>query len=229
MKQIIQSSDPVVLVGGGQATPEDLHKALTLGQLCVAADGGAVLALAAGVVPDAVIGDFDSLTDATAAQIPTQALHHVTEQDSTDFEKALSRITAPVVVGVGFTGGRIDHQLAVCHGMMRYAARPCIVIGAQEIMLLAPPHLDVPTQAGDTVSLFPLAAVTGDSAGLRWEIGGLKFAPGQQIGTSNIATGPCTLRFDTPAMLLVLPRRLTQPVVAALSQPDAARWPVRAE
>ena len=228
MKQIIQQTDPVVLVGGGQATPEDLHKALNYGTICVAADGGAVLAIAADVNLTAVIGDFDSIPDAVKSQIPHTCLHHFAEQDSTDFDKALSRITAPVVIGVGFTGGRLDHQLAVFHGLMRFADRPCVLLGETEIMLLAPPDISLPTQEGDVVSLFPLAPVGGTSTGLKWPIDGLAFETGRFVGTSNVATGPCRITMQGAGMLMILPRRLIQPVVASLSHADHVRWPVRA-
>lgn len=222
---IVHDDFPIILVGGAQATPQDLQKALTLGRRCVAADGGAGQALRAGMELDAVIGDFDSITAEDLAAIPAARQHRVAEQDSTDFEKALSRIEAPVTLGVGFTGGRIDHQLAVCHGLLALAAKPCVLLAGDEILLLAPPSLSLPTIAGDVVSLFPLVQVSGISSGLRWPIEGLSFVPGGQIGTSNQATGPSRIEMHAPGMLLILPARLTQPVVSALSQPDAARWP----
>jgi thiamine pyrophosphokinase len=223
--KVFHKTDPVTLVGGADATPHDLQKALTLAPHCVAADGGAAQALAAGAQVAAVIGDFDSISAQAKAQIPADRHHVIAEQDSTDFEKALSRISAPVVIGVGFTGGRLDHQLAVCHGLLRLAGQPCVLLGGDEIMVLAPPALSLPTQEGDVVSLYPMLEVCGRSDGLRWPIAGLRFAPGRQIGTSNQATGPCRIEMDSPGMLLILPARLIQPVVAALSRPECARWP----
>lgn len=225
IQQIVHKFDPVVLVGGGKATPKALHKALMPGRVCVAADSGAHLAYAAGVELEAVIGDFDSIDPAVLQAIPAERRHQIDEQDSTDFEKALSRICAPVVLGVGFLGGRVDHQLAAVHTLLRHRDRPCILIGSTEIMLIAPPELRLPTREGDIVSLFPMVQVQGQSTGLRWPINTIRFAPGRQIGTSNAATGPCRLRMDGPGMLLILPLRLTQPVVDALMQPDCARWP----
>ena len=225
MKAIVHDNDPVVLVGGGQATPKALQKGLTLGRLCVAADGGAALAVAAGRVPDAVIGDFDSIPADVLAQIPQENRHRITEQDSTDFEKALSRIMAPVTIGVGFTGGRIDHQLATFHGLVALAHRPCVLMGDTELVFHAPPHIALPTAPGDVVSLFPMTPVAGRSKGLEWPIAGLAFDPARKIGTSNAATGPLTLSFDSPGMLVILPLRLIQQVVSALAAPNAARWP----
>ena len=228
-KGIVHGTEQITLVGGGQATPQDLHKALTLAPRCIAADGGAALALAAGIMPEAVIGDFDSLTPETRRAIPAGHLHLIAEQDSTDFEKALTRIAAPVVIAVGFTGGRIDHQLAALHTLMVCADRPCVLIGAEELLFLAPPRISLPTERAEVISLFPLAPVTAQSTGLHWPLDGLDFAPGVQSGTSNHATGPMTVTVDAPALLMMVPRRLLDPVVAALGAPDAQRWPRQAE
>ncbi|UYV37753.1 hypothetical protein N4R57_01135 [Rhodobacteraceae bacterium D3-12] len=71
----------------------------------VAADGAAQEVLRHGFMPEAVIGDFDSLSEASKRRISQDRLHEISEQDSTDFEKCLSRIEAPLVLGVGFEGG----------------------------------------------------------------------------------------------------------------------------
>jgi thiamine pyrophosphokinase len=225
---IVHSSEPITLVGGGEATPEDLHKALTLAPTCVAADSGAALALEARAELTALIGDFDSLTDEVRAQVPPARQHHIPEQDSTDFEKTLSRVSAPLVIGVGFLGARVDHQLAALHVLAKRAHQPCILLGAHEILFLAPPRLSLPTRDGDVVSLFPLAPVQGRSTGLKWEIDGLAFDPLTQIGTSNQALGPCQIEMQEPVMVVMVPRAIIQPVVTQLTQAHALRWPVRA-
>lgn len=226
---IVRNAGPVTLIGGGEAAAEDLAEARALAPLCVAADGGATLALAQGVSLAALIGDLDSTPPEVLARVPPEVRHPIPEQDSTDFDKALSRIDAPLVLGVGFTGARIDHQLAAFNTLARFAHRPCILLGPQEIVLLAPPRIELPTRAGDVVSLMPLVPVRGWSRGLLWPIDGLDFSPGQQIGTSNRATGPIHLEMEAPGMLLILPRRLMAPAAAALLEPEAARWPAPAE
>lgn len=226
---IVYSPEPITLVGGGEATLEDLQKVLMLAPVCVAADGGAGLVLCAGVEPVAVIGDFDSLSAADLAQIPADRRHKIAEQESTDFEKALARIEAPVVLGVGFLGGRLDHHLAALHVLAALPERPCVLVGQDEVICLAPPEISLPTRVGDVVSLFPLGTVTGRSEGLAWPIGGLAFDPMTKIGTSNHALGPVVLHMDAAAMLLILPRRLMPQLVSTLAQPTAVRWPARAE
>jgi thiamine pyrophosphokinase len=139
------------------------------------------------------------------------------------------RVQAPVIVGVGFLGGRLDHELAALHALLSFAHQPCILLGADQIVFLAPPKITLPTNAGDVVSLFPLCDVQGKSRGLSWPIEGLAFKPGRKIGTSNSAEGPFEVEMDRPGMLMILPSALMPSAVAAFSQPDHARWPARAE
>ncbi len=213
---IVSSREPVTLVGGGQVNPTDLDLAMSLAPSLVAADGGANQALAMGHMPEAVIGDFDSLTDKARAAIPKECQYHISEQDSTDFEKALREISAPLVIGVGFTGARMDHQLAVFNTLVRYPDRRCIVLGEHELLVLCPPTFRLEVPDGTTVSLFPMGAVEGVSDGLNWPIGGLHFAPDGRVGTSNVATGPFEIAVTAPKMLLMLPRAVLPEVVEAM-------------
>lgn len=229
-EMIVHSFDPVTLLGGGAALTSDVQTAISLAPQCVAADGGAELARRAGVSLAALIGDFDSVTPETLALTPPERRFHIAEQDSTDFNKALRYIEAPVVIGVGFLGARLDHQLAALHVLVTYPDRACVLLGESEIAFLCPPGIEIDTQPGDVVSLFPMGDVRGTSRGLRWDIEGLRFHPMTQSGTSNAATGGLVLTMDAPAMVVMLPRIHLEGVTRALaSAPPSERWPVRAE
>ena len=226
---IVDSIEPVTLLGGGEAFTTDVAEALAIAPCCVAADGGGELARRAGVTLDAIIGDFDSISPETLALTAKDRRFHVSEQNSTDFDKALRHIAAPVVVGVGFLGARLDHQLGALHVLVSRPDRACVLLGAHEIAFLCPPNIQINTVAGDVVSLFPFGPVAGTSTGLRWALDGLAFDPMWQTGTSNEATGPLELTTNTPAMIVMLPRIYLATVTQALvSAPQAARWPVRA-
>lgn len=202
---ILQSDGPVTLAGGGKLRARDLKDCLARAPRLVAADGGADAVLAHGCRPEAVIGDMDSISNDGRAAL-SAALYPVSDQDSTDFEKCLTRISAPLVLAAGFTGRRMDHTLAVMNALARHPARRCVLVGKTDVITLAPPALALPLAAGTRVSLFPLAPVRGQSDGLEWSLDGIDFAPSGQIGTSNWAVGAVSLRFDRPAMLLFLPR-----------------------
>jgi thiamine pyrophosphokinase len=222
---IIHSLAPITLIGGGEVGPDDLDLALKLAPICVAADGGANVAVATGIIPEAVIGDFDSVTPDTLSQIPNERRHHITEQNSTDFDKCLRNISAPVVIAVGFSGARIDHQMSALHTLVVRTERPCIILGPEEIVFHCPPQITLPTLNGETVSLFPMGQTTGKSQGLEWPIDGLVFAPNGQVGTSNRAKGAVSLDMSAPGMLCLIPRRLLGAVTQALaSLPTAKMW-----
>ncbi len=204
---LVHAPKGATLLGGGEVEVSDLAWSLSFGPCLVAADGGAQVALAAGHLPDAVIGDMDSIDPDVAAQLPPERLHSIDEQDSTDFDKALRNIAAPFVVAVGFTGARLDHELAVYHTLVAQPSKACIVLGRVDIVCHIPVGVDLRLPIGTRVSLFPMAAVTGRSDGLRWPIDGLEFHPSKRIGTSNVTVDETVrLAFDGPGMLLILPR-----------------------
>lgn len=216
MTPLVQSAGPVTLLGGGPVAALEL--ALARAPRLVAADGGADAALAAGIEPEAVIGDFDSLSDVARARLADR-LHHVAEQDSTDFEKCLRRIAAPLILACGFAGGRMDHLMAVMNVLVRLPACRTVVLGPQDACVLAPPEISLDLAPGTPVSLFPMAPVTAESDGLTWPVAGLQFAPGGQSGTSNRTKGPVRLITHAPAMLLFVPLDALDALIAGL---DAA-------
>ena len=81
---IVHSFDPVVLVGGADLGPEDFNIVQTEMTTFVGVDGGADHLLGRGITPVAVIGDFDSLSDAARAAFGP-VLHHIPEQATVDF------------------------------------------------------------------------------------------------------------------------------------------------
>ncbi len=219
---LIDSPDIITLLGGGEVNAARLKDALNRAPRLVAADGGADVALEKGLTPEAVIGDFDSLSDVTKASLPPEVLHHVAEQDSTDFEKVLQRVRAPLLLAVGFLGRRLDHQLAALTALVTHAQQPCLLLGADDIAFAGPPDLSLDLPPGSRLSLYPLASVTGRSEGLEWPIDGLSFSPSTRIGTSNRVTGPVRLRFDQPGMVVITPPEALGALLAGFAARPAA-------
>ncbi len=214
----------MTLVGAGSLTKLDVMQATNLAPGVVAADGGAAHCVSFGLDPEAVIGDFDSLSDDVRRAIPAAKLHQITEQETTDFDKTLRSVDAPLVVGIGFGGARVDHHLAAFNTLVRQADRRCVLLGGEDVVFAAPPELTLRVAAGTRVSLFPMARVTGRSEGLLWPIDGLVLAPDGRVGTSNTANGDVWLRMEAPGMLVILPRDSLAEAVRALLAVDAT-WP----
>jgi thiamine pyrophosphokinase len=214
---IVQSLRGITLAGGGPFGRRDLGLCLSRAPVVVAADGGADRLLRFGTMPQAVIGDFDSISDAARARIPKGDQYLVPEQATTDFDKALRLVEAPFVLALGFAGARLDHGLAAMHTLVSQADRRCILIGPSDVAFAAPRRLELSLAPGEPLSLFPMAPVTGRSEGLEWPIGGLSFSPAGQIGTSNrVVARRVVLEFDAPGMLVILPRRRLDAAIRAL-------------
>ncbi|WP_119840598.1 thiamine diphosphokinase [Pseudooceanicola algae] len=238
---VIRSTRPVALFGGGEIPGQLAETVLAMAGAVVGADGGGEWLLERGRLPDAVIGDMDSLRSERVQDIPPERFIRITEQESTDFEKCLTRIEAPLVLGIGFMGGRVDHMLAAFSVLLRHPDRPCLLVGSEDLVFHAPPDVTLTLPCDQPLSLFPLAPVRGQSSGLTWPIEGLDFAPGGRIGTSNKVVGrneagaaqaaegsvAVSLAFDGPGMLVIMPvAAMADVATALLSRP--ARWPARA-
>ncbi|NCO22330.1 MAG: thiamine diphosphokinase [Rhodobacterales bacterium] len=216
VETIIFNAKAATLVGGGPVATADLDEALAHAPVLVAADGGADRAIAANRLPDWVIGDLDSITPATRARIGARVIHDPS-QDTTDFQKCLARLDVPLILGLGFLGGRVDHELATLGAMVAHRGAPIVLIGAYDVIVHVPGAMTLRLEAGMRCSLFPMAQVTGVSKGLDWPIAGLTFAPGGRAGTSNrVTAGSVHLAFDGSGMLLILPRRALGALLAAL-------------
>ena len=203
---IVQSTAGVTLAGGGGFSLKLLDIAREVAPTIVAADGGADRLLRLGCVPRAVIGDLDSISAQARLRL-SDHLFPIAEQTTTDFDKALRSISAPFVLGLGFSGARLDHELAVLNALARHPERRCLILGTRDVTFLCPRELTLELPPGSRLSLFPMGPVTGISEGLRWPLQGIDFAPDRMIGTSNQISEPQTrLRFSAARMLVILPR-----------------------
>lgn len=218
---VIDSTENITLVGGSAVAPGLIGRLLDRAPVLVAADGGADLAWAEGHRPRAVIGDMDSIADLAEWAARGVEMVEIAEQLSTDFEKCLYSLRAPLILACGFLGARTDHALAAMSGLLRYAEARVILVSETEIVFHTPPALAIDLPEGTTVSFFPLAPVTGTrSAGLEWSVEGLALRPGGRIGTSNRALGGrVEAGFDVPGVLTILPAAMLDAAMTALSTP----------
>lgn len=207
--RIVSETGLICLIGGGAVDFEAVQDLVVRGAILVAADGGADHARALGLRPVAVIGDMDSISPETRDQFG-DVLHHIPEQDSTDFEKSLRVLDVAGIIGFGFLGPRADHGLAAMQALARHQGAPVILQSAQDVVFHLPTHREMTFELPrDTrVSLFPFASVACAAEGLRWPLDGLTFDPMGQIGTSNKATGGALrLMAKGAGLLAILPAR----------------------
>lgn len=215
LRRIVEGATRLTLLGGGEARREDLEEALALAPALVCVDGGVNRALEWGFRPRAVVGDADSMDPSAVA---AAGVPHIPAPDQTftDFDKALQGLGHALVLGVGFLGGRLDHQLAALTSLSR-APGPAVLVGRHEVAAVVPRRITLDLDAGTTVSLWPLAPSRARSRGLRWALDGLTLDPRGRVGTSNEATGgPMEVTVEEGELILMLPREMLAPLCEAL-------------
>lgn len=214
---IVSSSGLVCLVGGAPIATSAIAAVLPLVKTFVGVDGGADHLRAAGVVPQAVIGDLDSLTVAAREAFAGQ-LYQVDEQETTDFEKALLRVEAPCILGLGLTGGRMDHSLSVLNVMARYAARAIVLANADDVCFVARQGrttFGLPAQT--RISLMPLYHAQVSLSGVVWPFDDRRMQPTGFTSPSNAALGGPVICDVAGPVLVTLPRaHLTTALQAAV-------------
>ncbi|HEY0583142.1 MAG TPA: thiamine diphosphokinase [Chloroflexota bacterium] len=161
----------------------------------VAADGGAETALAFGCQPDLVLGDFDSLSQATLADLRRRGVAIETyprDKDATDGQLALERalqVKPARLLLVGFLGGpRLDQATANLLLLLNLDVAATLVDAANEATLVRPgvPIVWRP-EPGEVVSLIPLQGDAEDvtTEGLRWPLCHERLPLGSTRGISN--------------------------------------------
>ncbi len=212
----------LVIVGGGAVDIALLQRLHAAGAAVVAADGGAETCLRGGIMPQAIIGDMDSLGDIAGWAKKTRIIE-IAEQESTDFEKCLQATAAPVTLALGMTGKRLDHTLAALDALARHAAdRWVIMVDEEDIALAVCGGFAFEVVPGTRVSVHPLQQVRfAGSTGLQYPLDGLVLAPGVRTGTSNTAeTGPFSIETgpgETGAWLLIVGREHLDPLIGRLN------------
>ena len=185
----------LLVIGGVGPSADVLREKARSMDLIVAADSGLDLAVSAGLTPNLVVGDMDSLSDASLLDRypPQNVLRFPTDKDETDTEIGLRVMrergcTDITVAGGG--GGRIDHLLGIA-ALFEREAPPSAWLTDREEIFLVEKEREFEGWEGSTVSVFPVGASAShmSSAGLQWPLDGLEFRRGF-AGISNRVTGP---------------------------------------
>ena len=177
------------------------HNALAKrADVVLAADGGARFLIGLCVMPDAVVGDFDSLGAADQARLRAagvELLRHPVRKDVTDGELAVDealRRGAGEILLAGATGA-LDHTLGHLAILRRLAARGVAArmvaprLTATVLVSLAAVALDA--VAGTRVSLVPMAGdVTVTLSGFEYPLDRGVLPADVCLGIGNHVTGP---------------------------------------
>ncbi|MDN5276983.1 MAG: thiamine pyrophosphokinae [Clostridiales bacterium] len=166
----------------------------------ICADGGVRYARDLGVVPDLIVGDFDSLPDEvlreySMAGIPIK--RYPADKDKTDMQIAVDMAVdmgASQVFLLGAFGSRWDHSYANMLMLYRLARRgiKAQILDSHNVVMVSSGKVEIEGEIGQTLSLLPLS---GDVRILRTD--GLKYPIVDGIlpldfpyGVSNVLVKP---------------------------------------
>ncbi|MCP4185645.1 MAG: thiamine diphosphokinase [Hyphomicrobiales bacterium] len=223
----LQYDRPVILVG-----PADFNFGLfqmlsDQGYAIIAADGGANRLYNANIMPDAIIGDLDSLENEENFGSNTKIIHFK-EQETTDFEKCLYCVDAPVFLAIGFTGKRLDHTLANTHTITKFhKTKYVLLIASDDVSFVWHGAFSSPVATQTTVSVFPLMPIRfSHSEGLMFELNNLKMEIGQFVSISNrtidsrFSIIPTDAHSDTPYLITLSSKKLNEMINSCLRIPS---------
>ena len=197
----------VLIVGGSPAvsTPDLVAGLAQTCDLVVAVDRGAEVCRAADLVPDAFVGDEDTVSEETLAWVKenVKRLEELNEEkDATDLafafdlvERMMTERHVPdwVPVLTCCSGGRPDHALGVYGQLLCYEKRrPMVVENGYQAFLLSPlgrPVLELGESArGKSFSLVPLTDCEVSEENMYWELDHERVEAFSDLGISNIVT-----------------------------------------
>ena len=187
-----------LIVLGGDAPGEALlQSCMHQADLTIAADRGLEAFVKAGLVPDLLLGDMDSVDEAVLdrMQSQTQTERLPCEKDDTDgvhaLDTAIARGAERITI-LGALGGRMDHAMANLMLLVR-AHRSGVqaeILDEQVRIARVCGEAVLSGAKGDTVSLLPAGEVTGVTLeGFYYHASEpLSFDFSYPLGVSNIVT-----------------------------------------
>ncbi len=185
-----------LLVVGGRAPEVEWLRKASEGRIVWAVDHGLDACLAAGIVPQRLIGDGDSAAPAAwhfaeKKGIPIEKFPP--EKDDTDTQLAL-RIAKeagfPAAIVTGAFGGRFDHALSTVMSCA-FAPLPCLLADEREAIFFVHGGESVtctPESAPKAISLLPLTGSCRgvNLTGMHWPLAGATLEARSMRAVSNV-------------------------------------------
>lgn len=202
----------VAVVTGGDPVPVAAVRPTDRFDLVVAADSGLDHAERLGLVPDVVVGDFDSVSEASLERFSGPTERHPVAKDATDLELALRLAVARQpdrIVVLGGHGGRLDHWLA--NALVLTTIPPSIGVewrAGEATIHVVHSRVEVTGTPGSTISLIPVGGTTTGvtTDGLRWPLHAAELTTGSTLGVSNeFVADTATIEVETGTLLVVVP------------------------
>ena len=197
--------ETAVIVGAGEFTDRGLPAEKQEDVLLIAADGGLTHLENAGLAPDVVIGDFDSLGYTPEEAGDTSGKEHPevitlpVEKDDTDMEAAIRFAWdhgCRAFELYGASGDRPDHFLAnlqLLARISRLGGDARLIAPGYTVYALTNDRLVLKGKAGTTFSVFTMEKEAGGvniSGSVQYPLKNALLTNDRSLGVSNQMTGP---------------------------------------
>jgi len=169
--------------------------------ITIAVDAGAQWFFSHGVVPDFVVGDFDSIDSNVLSWLKLRSAQFrlvSSDKDFSDLELALcvceeQGVQSAMIMGA--VGGRLDHQLCVLGALCNSSVTTVTLMGSakndqQTVRLVRAEQQYVVLGIGTTFSAISLQGANISIAGARWPLNQVQLEPLSAHGLSNEVTSP---------------------------------------
>jgi thiamine pyrophosphokinase len=235
-QQADQSNDPppldgrvAVIITGGSPLAGGIGAHLPADRFVIAADSGLDHAIAAGITPDLVVGDLDSVSAhgvawARGRNIPFEV--YPADKDLTDTQIALGAAWSRQLLHVLLIGGggdRLDHSTSALTALGHPSLGACKSVRAywgtaRVDVLHAPGYWEIDLAAGST---FSLLALHGECervtlSGSKWPLRDALIEPGSSLGVSNVAEATLRISVGAGVLTVIIPYYLVPDVLATI-------------
>lgn len=210
----VEGSSVTVILADGEAPSHEVPLSFMRdAKTVVACDGAWHTAVRLGRIPDAVVGDGDSLTPADVDELELLGvpIFKESEQDTNDLCKAFRFVmrsgTGDRIVILGATGKREDHAIGNIFHLADFAEANSgiqIVTDTGTFEPLMPPgrEWNGDSNVGHPISIFATHPDTiMASEGLKWPLDGIRFDTLWRGTLNRIVSSRFLVRTDRPAII----------------------------
>lgn len=206
-----------IIIGNGVITDYDTVREYFDEAYIIACDGGLGHCRKMMIIPDIMVGDFDSVTSNDISFYEDRGVEKIAyprKKDMTDMEIAINIAIekgADEIYILGGLGCRFDHSLANVHILVHPIARgvkTCLV-DEHNIITLVMDSLEINGSVGQTISLIPLTTeVSGvTTRNLEYPLLNRTMGAGSSIGVSNVMTDESAgISVDDGILIVIMSR-----------------------
>ncbi len=202
----------VIIAGGGFKNPDFYRGLINDSDTVICADGGCLSAQKMGIVPDVVIGDFDSFPQDEAVAKSEKIVLPI-EKDKTDTHECVCFAIEhgfDEILLLGAIGTRLDHTIANIH-LLKIALDNNVkmkIVDEHNEVYLTDSEITLEKSEGQHVSVLPIGKAEGiSSKGLYYPMIDAKMEFGNPYGVSNeFNSDEATVRVKNGLLLVILSR-----------------------